>query len=88
MNTQFIKLILNSDELNQTLCTFYKNMPNYRQANQSYDAILGQVKEAMGFEFFDQMEESIITYWSLQTYAHYLFGLGFRQEILSALLEI
>ncbi len=36
----------------------------------------------------DELEKHIITYWSLQSYAHYLYGLGLRQEILSAFLEI
>lgn len=88
MDAQFIKLILRNDALENQFYAFYKDMPNYKKVNQEYDTMLMQVKEKMGYEFFDQFEERIITYWSLQSYAHYLFGLGLRQEILSAFLEI
>ena len=88
MNTQFIKLVLQNDELENQFYAFYQGMPEYQQANRAYDTVLSQVKEKMGNEFFDQLENHIITYWSLQSYANYLFGLGLRQEILSAFLEI
>ena len=88
MNTQFIKLVLQNDELENQFYAFYQGMPEYQQANRAYDTVLSQVKEKMGNEFFDQLENHIITYWSLQSYAHYLYGLGLRQEILSAFLEI
>ena len=80
MNTQFIKLVLQNDELENQFYAFYQGMPEYQQANRAYDTVLSQVKEKMGNEFFDQLENHII--------AHYLFGLGLRQEILSAFLEI
>lgn len=62
-------------------------MPEYQKASQEYTAMLQQVKEKAGGEFLDQLENRIITYWSLQSYAHYLFGLGLRQEILDAFME-
>ena len=43
-------------------------MPEYQKASQEYTAMLQQVKEKAGGEFLDQLENRIITYWSLQSY--------------------
>lgn len=72
MNNQFIRAIFRSDELDGQ---FYASIKRCRS-----------IKKAGG-EFLDQLENRIITYWSLQSYAHYLFGLGLRQEILDAFME-
>ena len=88
MNHSIVVKVLKQSEIEEEVYEYFKSMPEYQQANRAYDTVLSQVKEKMGNEFFDQLEHHIITYWSLQSYAHYLFGLGLRQEILSAFLEI
>ena len=88
MNHSIVVKVLKQSEIEEEVSEYFKSMPEYQQANRAYDTVLSQVKEKMGNEFFDQLENHIITYWSLQSYAHYLFGLGLRQEILSAFLEI
>lgn len=88
MNRSIVVKVLKQSEIAEEIYKYFKSMPDYQEVNHAYNTMLGQVKEKLGTEFCDQMEDRIITYWSLQSYAHYLFGLGLRQEILGAFMEI
>lgn len=82
------KLLWDNPNLPEEIQKFSRTIPGVESANQSYSAMLKQVEKQMGYEFSARLEEEFNSYCLSESYAHYLFGLGLRQEILGALLEI
>ena len=83
--TILYSLFLDNPELPQTVYRFCEAMPDYRQAEQDYrraaDALLGLI----GYERYNHFETALSRYWALEERAHYLFGLGLREELLRGL---
>ncbi|WP_251318022.1 hypothetical protein [Flintibacter muris] len=60
-------------------------LPEYREAEQVFRAAEQELERRLGYEVFNRFIEAQSHYTAQQTHAYYLFGLGLRQEVLSAL---
>ena len=85
MNEILTTLFLSNPYLPGQVCDFCNQLPEFRKAEQDYNAAAAKLRAQLGNEKFDEFEE--ILNWHLAQYAraYYLFGLGLRQEVLSAL---
>ena len=85
MNEILTTLFLSNPYLPGQVCDFCNQLPEFRKAEQDYNAAAAKLRARLGYAEFEAFEETLN--WHIARYAHayYLFGLSLRQEILSAL---
>ena len=85
MNDILKTLFLDNPYIPDQVYTFCEQLPEFQEAERDYNAAAAKLRAQLGSAKFDEFEE--ILNWHLAQYAHayYLFGLGLRQEVLSAL---
>lgn len=84
MNDMLKTLLLDNPYIPEQGCAFCNQLPEFREAERAYKDFASALRQRLGGEY-DAFEE--VLNWHLAQYAHayYLFGLGIRQEVLSAL---
>jgi len=85
MDNLLYTLFQDNVELPGKVYEFCKGLPEFCQAEQEFEAISSQAAEKMGNEFYLRFENAQTRYMAHLVNAYYLFGLGLRQEVLSAL---
>lgn len=85
MNSILNTLFLDNPYLPEQVCAFCNSLPEYREAEQAFRAIEQEIEEQLGFAFVNRFDEAQSVYMARLVQAYYLFGLGLRQEVLSAL---
>ena len=84
MNEILKTLFLDNPYIPEQVCAFCDQLPEFREAERAYEEAADRLRARLGTDY-DAFEETLN--WHLARYAHayYLFGLGLRQEVLSAL---
>lgn len=85
MNTILNTLFLDNPYLPEQVAAFCKTLPEYREAEREYRAAERELEARLGYESFNRFDEAQSRYLARLVEAYYLFGLGLRQELLSAL---
>ena len=85
MNDILYTLFQDNTELPGKICEFCKKDAEFCQAEREFEAISKQVAEKLGRELYFDFESAQSWYMAKLVNAYYLFGLGLRQEVLSAL---
>ena len=85
MDNILYTLFQDNVELPGKVYEFCKETPEFCQAEQKFEAISRKVAEKQGQELYLDFEEAQSWYMAKLVNAYYLFGLGLRQEVLSAL---
>lgn len=85
MNDMLKILFLDNPYIPDQVYAFCSQFPEFCEAERSYETSAAALRTRLGSEEYDRFEEALN--WHLAQYAHayYLFGLGLRQEVLSAL---
>jgi len=84
MNDILSTLFLDNPYIPEHVYAFCNQLPEFRAAEQEYETAAAALRARLGTDF-DNFEETLN--WHLAQYAkaYYLFGVGLRQEVLSAL---
>lgn len=77
-------LFLDNPCIPEQIYTFCNQLPEFLEAEQNYEASARVLRAKLGKEY-DAFEEILNRYLAQYSKAYYLFGLGLRQELLSAL---
>lgn len=77
-------LFLN-DTIDAELESFCTSDPEFIAAKQAFYKTAHEIAEQIGFDEFDAFERSFHTYMYRTADLYYLFGLGFRQEVLQSM---
>lgn len=85
MNTILNTIFLDNPYLPERVCTYCKTLPEFREAEQEYRAAELELENQLGYQAFNRFDEAQSRYMARLVRAYYLFGLGLRQELLSAL---
>lgn len=86
MNPKILEsLFLDAPAIPGEALRFCQSMPGYDQAQQEYQALAGEVTQAVGRKRYLAYEAALNRCWAMDNRAHYLLGLALRREILSAL---
>ena len=85
MNNILYTLFQDNTELPGKVYEFCKENAEFCQAEQEYEAFSRQIEEKLGQELYLDFESVQSTYLAHMVNTYYLFGLGLRQEIISAL---
>lgn len=85
MNELLKTLFLDNPCIPEQVYAFCNQLPEFCEAEQDYEAAAAKLRARLGYAEFEAFEETLN--WHIARYAHayYLFGLGLRQEVLSAL---
>lgn len=85
MNTILNTIFLDNPYLPEQVCAFCKTLPEFREAEREYRAAEQELENRLGYQAFNRFDEVQSRYMARLVQAYYLFGLGLRQELLSAL---
>ncbi len=85
MNTILNALFLDNPYIPEQVAAYCKTLPEYREAEQAYLAAEQELEDRLGYEVLNRFDEAQSRYMARLVQAYYLFGLGLRQEVLSAL---
>ncbi|MCI9352310.1 MAG: hypothetical protein HFF58_03540 [Lawsonibacter sp.] len=85
MNGILYTLFQDNTELPGKIYEFCKENPEFCQAEREFEAISRQIAEKLGRELYLDFEDAQSWYMAKLVNAYYLFGLGLRQEVISAL---
>lgn len=87
MNDILKTLFWENPDLPDKIYDFCKTIPEYQQAERDYENMLKKLTALVGYEQACEVEAILGRYMSQEDYAHYLFGLGLRQEVLSGMID-
>lgn len=85
MNNILNTLFLDNPYLPEQVCAYCKTLPEFREAELEYQAAELELEKLLGYEALNRFDEVQSRYMARLVQAYYLFGLGLRQELLSAL---
>lgn len=85
MNTILNVLFLDNPYIPEQVAAYCKTLPEYLEAERAYLAAGQELEDRLGYETSSRFEEIHSCYMARLVQAYYLFGLGLRQEVLSAL---
>lgn len=85
MNNLLNTLFLDNPYLPEQAAAFCAAFPELQAAERDYRAEQQALEDRLGYEAFSRLEEIQSHYMAQLVQAYYLFGLGLRQEVLSAL---
>ena len=85
MNTILNTIFLDNPYLPERVCAYCKTLPEFRAAEWEYRAAERELENQLGYQAFNRFDEAQSRYMARLVQAYYLFGLGLRQELLSAL---
>ncbi|MCI9242849.1 MAG: hypothetical protein HFF43_05620 [Lawsonibacter sp.] len=85
MNQILSTLFLDNPYIPEQVCTFCGSLPEFREAERAYWAAERELESRLEYEIFNHFDEAQSRYMAHLAKAYYLFGLGLRQEVLSAL---
>lgn len=85
MNDILYTLFWDNTELPGKVYEFCKGNPEFCQAEREFAAISEQIAEKLGRELYLDFEGAQSWYMAHLVNVYYLFGLGLRQEVLTAL---
>jgi len=78
-------LFLDNPYLPEQIFAFCETLPEYQEADREYQTAQQEMIDQLGFDAFSRFEQAQSHYMAQLTHAYYLFGLGLRQALLSAL---
>ena len=85
MNDKLKMLFVDNPYIAEQVCTFCNALPEFREAERAFNAISEQIAEKLGNDLYFNFENAQSWYMAKLVNAYYLFGLGLRQEVISAL---
>lgn len=85
MNNILNTLFLDNPHIAEQVFAFCNSLPEYREAEQEYWTAERILLDQIGYDAFSRFDEAQSHYIAQLVQAYYLFGLGLRQEVLSAL---
>ena len=85
MQDVVLDLLCRSPEVLESISKFLPTIPAYQAAQQDFYATSEQVREKVGAELFNRLEDQFLTYTNYEVRAYYAFGLGLREELIRAL---
>lgn len=85
MNKTLKMLFVDNPYIAEQVSAFCSTLSEFREAEREFNAVSEQIAEKLGRELYLDFEEAQSWYMAKLVNAYYLFGLGLRQEVLSAL---
>ena len=85
MNDKLKMLFIDNPEIEEAIKEFCEQSPDYLKIKQEFYETAQQVAGVIGWELYNRFEQRFGLYIASSNDIYYLFGLGLRQEVLSAL---
>ena len=85
MNNILRTIFLDNPYIPEQVFAFCNQLPEFQEAERAYAQSADRLRARLGAEEADAFDETFSWYLAQYVHAYYLFGLGLRQEVLSAL---
>ena len=85
MNDPIKMLFIDNPEIEEAIKEFCAQNPEYLKLKQEFYETAQQIAGIVGYELYNRFEQRFGLYIACSNDVYYLFGLGLRQEIISAL---
>ena len=78
-------LFIDNPGIEEAIQEFYSQDPEYLKIKEEFYETAQEIAKIVGYDLYDRFERRFGIYVSRSNDIYYLFGLGLRQEIISAL---
>lgn len=78
-------LFIDNPYIPEQVCAFCSQRPEFLEAERNYGLQLENLEKRLGQAEAAAFDEALSWYLAQNVHAYYLFGLGIRQDVLSAL---
>lgn len=85
MNDSIKMLFKDNPEMEIAIKEFCANNPEYLQIKQEFYETAREIAGLVGYNLYSRFEEQFGAYLARANGTYYLFGLGLRQEVITAL---
>ncbi len=85
MNDKLKMIFLDNPDITEQIEEFCAQDPAFLKTEQEFYGTAHKIAEVAGFELYSRFERCFRNYLACSNDLYYLFGLGLRQEIISAL---
>ncbi len=85
MNDRLKMLFVDNPYIAEQVYAFCQTLPELQKAEQEFNAVSEQIAEKLGKNLYFEFENAQSWYMAHLVNVYYLFGLGLRQEVLTAL---
>ncbi len=85
MNDAIKMLFVDNPEIDEAVKEFYEKSPEYLKVKQEFYETAEEIAKIVGYDLYNRFEQLFGIYVARANDIYYLFGLGLRQEVISAL---
>ena len=85
MNDPIKMLFIDNPEIDEAIKDFCAQSPDYLKIKEEFYETAQQIAGIVGWELYNRFEQRFALYIAGSNDIYYLFGLGLRQEVISAL---
>ena len=85
MNDKIKMLFLDNPEMTEQIEAFCQRDPLFSKVKLEFYETAHEIAQIVGYELYDRFEQRFGLYTARSSDLYYLFGLGLRQEVVSAL---
>ena len=85
MNNNLKMLFIDNPEIDEAIKKFCAQSPEFLKIKEEFYETAHEIAKIVGWELYDRFEQRFGIYVARSSDIYYLFGLGLRQEVLSAL---
>ncbi len=85
MQDLLAELLWRNEEIPEAANRLCQTLPGFAEAQQSYDALAEQMREAVGPSLYDEYYNHLMRYTGYEVRAYYSLGLGLRETIVQSL---
>ena len=85
MTDKLKMLFVDNPEIDEAIQDFCAQYPQYLKIKQEFYETAEEIAAIAGYDLYNRFEQCFGIYLARATDLYYLFGLGLRQEVLSAL---
>jgi len=85
MSDQIKTLFVDNPDLVEQIEAFCAKNPEYLKRKHEFFEMAHEIAEIASYDLYDRFETRFVRYLASSNDLYYLFGLGLRQEVLSAL---
>ena len=85
MQDLLAELLWRNNEIDEAADRLRQTLPGFHEAEQGYDDLAKQIRDAAGYDLYDRYFAQLIRYTNYELQAYYSLGLGLREDIVKAL---
>lgn len=81
MQELFAELFWENTEITEKAARLCESLPGFDAAQQEYEETAAKVRELVGYQLFDRLQQQSLRCTGYEVRAYYALGLGLREQV-------